>query len=108
MGLATHLQPIDAPGPGAAALQARLLAQAGLAPAEIGTGLTAGALLLLSALAGLPLLALPALLFGRHIPDGLLETGAIELGAFIALFSGGGLPQEHRPGVRERRPVRRR
>jgi uncharacterized protein (TIRG00374 family) len=70
----------------AAALQARMLAQAGLAPAEIGTGLTAGALLLLSALAGLPLLALPALLLGRHIPDGLLQTGAIELGIFAALF----------------------
>jgi uncharacterized protein (TIRG00374 family) len=75
----------------AAALQARMLAQAGLAPAEIGTGLTAGALLLLSALAGLPLLALPALLFGRHIPDGLLETGAIELGVFVALFLVGAL-----------------
>jgi uncharacterized protein (TIRG00374 family) len=70
----------------AAALQARMLTQAGLAPAAIGTGLTAGALLLLAALAGLPLLALPALLFGRHIPDGLLGTGAIGLGIFLALF----------------------
>ncbi len=73
----------------AAALQARMLAQAGLAPAAIGTGLTAGALLLLAALAGLPLLALPALLFGRHIPDGLLATGAIGLGIFCALFGVG-------------------
>jgi putative heme transporter len=73
----------------AAALQARMLAQAGLAPAAIGTGLTAGALLLLAALAGLPLLALPALLFGRHIPDGLLATGAIGLGIFSALFGVG-------------------
>lgn len=70
----------------AAALQARMLAQAGLAPAAIGTGLAAGALLLLSALSGLPLLALPALLFGRHIPGGLLQTGGIELGVFVALF----------------------
>jgi len=75
----------------AAALQARMLAQAGLAPAAIGTGLTAGALLLLVALAGLPLLALPALLFGRHIPDGLLDTGAIGLGVFVALFVVGAL-----------------
>lgn len=73
----------------AAALQARMLAQAGLAPAAIGTGLTAGALLLLAALAGLPLLALPAPLFGRHIPDGLLETGAVGLGIFLALFGVG-------------------
>ncbi len=75
----------------AAALQARMLAQAGLAPAAIGTGLTAGALLLLAALAGLPLLALPALLFGRQIPDGLLQTGAIGLGIFLALFGVGTL-----------------
>lgn len=70
----------------AAALQARMLAQAGLAPAAIGTGLAAGALLLLAALAGLPLLAVPALLLGRHIPDGLLETGALGLAIFLILF----------------------
>ena len=75
----------------AVALQARMLTQAGIAPAAIGTGLTAGALLLLSALAGLPLLALPALLFGRHIPDGLLESAGIELGVFLALFLVGAL-----------------
>jgi uncharacterized protein (TIRG00374 family) len=75
----------------AAALQARMLAQAGLSPAAVGTGLTAGALLLLCALAGLPLLALPALLFGRRIPDGLLETGAVGLGVFLALFGIGAL-----------------
>ncbi|MFL5863368.1 MAG: hypothetical protein ACJ780_21780, partial [Solirubrobacteraceae bacterium] len=75
----------------AAALQARMLAQAGLPPAAIGTGLTAGALLLLAALAGLPLLALPALLLGHHIPDGLLETGALGLGIFVALFGIGTL-----------------
>jgi uncharacterized protein (TIRG00374 family) len=69
----------------AAALQARMLAQAGISPARIGTGLTAGALLLLAALAGLPLLAVPALLLGRRIPDGLLQTGAIGLGVFLAL-----------------------
>jgi uncharacterized membrane protein YbhN (UPF0104 family) len=69
----------------AAALQARMLAQAGLEPAAIGTGLTAGALLLLAALAGLPLLALPALLFGHHIPDGLLQAAAIGVGVFFAL-----------------------
>lgn len=69
----------------AAALQARMLAQAGLSPARIGTGLTAGALLLLAALAGLPLLAVPALLLGRRIPDGLLQTAGVGLGVFLAL-----------------------
>lgn len=69
----------------AAALQARMLAQAGLSPPAIATGLTAGALLLLGALAGLPLLALPALLFGQHIPNGLLEAAAIGVGVFLIL-----------------------
>jgi uncharacterized protein (TIRG00374 family) len=73
----------------AAALQARMLAQAGLASSTIGAGLTAGALLLVAALAGLPLLALPAVLLGRRIPDGLLEAGAIGLGVFVALFAVG-------------------
>ena len=75
----------------AAALQARMLAQAGLSSAAIGTGLTAGALLLLAALAGLPLLALPAVLFGHRIPDGLLQTGAVGLSIFLALFGIGTL-----------------
>jgi uncharacterized protein (TIRG00374 family) len=66
-----------------------MLLQAGLSPAAIGTGLTAGALLLLAALAGVPLLALPALLFGRHIPDGLLDTAAIGLGVFVVLAAVG-------------------
>jgi uncharacterized protein (TIRG00374 family) len=75
----------------AAALQARMLVQAGVAPALVGTGLTAGALLLLAALAGLPLLALPAVLLGRHMPDGLLQTAVIGLCVFVVLFVIGAL-----------------
>lgn len=75
----------------AAALQARMLAQAGVPAGRIGTGLTAGALLLLGALAGLPLLALPALLVGEHIPNGLLQTAAIGLVVFVILFGVGTL-----------------
>jgi putative heme transporter len=75
----------------AAALQARMLSQAGVAAAAIGTGLTAAGLLLLAALAGLPLLALPAVLLGRHIPDGLLQTAAIGLAVFVVLFVIGAL-----------------
>ncbi|HET6865742.1 MAG TPA: flippase-like domain-containing protein [Solirubrobacteraceae bacterium] len=75
----------------AAALQARMLSQAGVAPAAIGTGLTAAGLLLLAALAGLPLLALPAVLLGRHIPDGLLQAAAIGLAVFVVLFVIGAL-----------------
>lgn len=75
----------------AAALQARMLVQAGLPSAAIGTGLAAGAMLLLGALAGLPLLALPAVLVGRRIPDGLLQAAAIGLVVFVALFLIGAL-----------------
>src|SRR6185437_9990161 len=75
----------------AAALQARMLTQAGLAPAAVATGLTAGALLLLEALAGLPLLALPAVALGRRIPDGLLQAAGVGLAVFGLLFALGGL-----------------
>lgn len=73
----------------AGALQARMLVQAGVAATTAAAGLTAGALLLLCALAGLPLLALPALLLGRHIPNGLLQTAAIGLVVFVVLFGVG-------------------
>ncbi|MGH2881702.1 MAG: lysylphosphatidylglycerol synthase domain-containing protein, partial [Solirubrobacteraceae bacterium] len=75
----------------AAALQARMLTQSGLPPAAVGTGLTAGALLLLGALAGLPLLALPAVLMGRRIPDGLLQAAGVGLVVFAVLFAVGAL-----------------
>ncbi len=75
----------------AAALQARMLAQAGVLPVAIGAGLTAGALLLLGALAGLPLLALPSLAFGGHIPAGLVEAAGAALVLFVALSTTGAL-----------------
>lgn len=75
----------------AAALQARMLIQSGLPPAAVATGLTAGALLLLGALAGLPLLALPAVLLGQPIPDGLLQAAGVGLIVFAVLFAVGAL-----------------
>ncbi len=71
----------------AAALQYRMLAQAGLRGPTVATGLTAGSLLLVAALAAMPLLAVPALLAGRTIPEGLLEAGALALVIFVALFA---------------------
>src|SRR3954447_10939751 len=70
-----------------AALQYRMLGQAGLQRATIATGLTAGSLLLLGALAALPLLAVPAFVAGRKIPDGLLEAGGLALVIFGFLFA---------------------
>jgi uncharacterized protein (TIRG00374 family) len=75
----------------AAALQYRMLAQAGLAHTAIATGLTAGSVLLLGALASLPVLALPALVAGRRMPTGLLEAGALALAVFVFLFALGAL-----------------
>jgi len=75
----------------AAALQAQMLVKAGVPATTIGTGLTAGGLVLLAALAGLPLLALPAVLLGRHIPNGLLQTAAVGLAVFLILFAVGAL-----------------
>jgi uncharacterized protein (TIRG00374 family) len=75
----------------AAALQAQMLVRAGVPAATIGTGLTASALLLLAALAGLPLLTLPAVLLGQHIPDGLLQSAGIGLAVFVVLFAAGAL-----------------
>jgi uncharacterized protein (TIRG00374 family) len=75
----------------AAALQYRMLAQSGLDRATVATGLAAGSVLLLAALSALPLLAIPALVAGRTIPDGLLEAGALGLVIFAFLFSFGAL-----------------
>jgi uncharacterized protein (TIRG00374 family) len=71
----------------AGALQYRILAEAGLAPTAIATGLAASSLLLLAALAALPILALPALLLGRHFPGGLLQSAGLGLALFAALFA---------------------
>lgn len=71
----------------AAALQYRMLAQAGFKRATVATGLTAGSLLLLLALAAMPLLAVPAFVAGRAIPDGLLEAGGLALVIFVFLFA---------------------
>jgi uncharacterized protein (TIRG00374 family) len=75
----------------AAALQYRMLCQAGLAPTLVATGLAAGSILLLGALSALPLLAVPALVAGRRIPEGLLEAGALALVIFVFLFAVGAI-----------------
>ena len=75
----------------AAALQYRMLWQAALPRPAVATGLAAGSILLLAALAALPLLALPALVAGRRIPDGLLNAGALALVIFVFLFALGAL-----------------
>lgn len=79
-----------APGGGAvgAALQYRMLVQAGIARAQAVAGLAAANLLTLAIVLALPVLALPALISGAAARD--LERAAIAaLVVFVALFAAG-------------------
>jgi uncharacterized protein (TIRG00374 family) len=71
----------------AAALQYQMLVRANVAGGTAATGLTAGSLLLLATLAALPLLALPAVIGGVHVPRSLLNASLLGLGLFAALFA---------------------
>jgi uncharacterized protein (TIRG00374 family) len=71
----------------AGALQYRMLTEAGLASTVIATGLAASSVLIIAALAALPILALPSLVLGRHIPNGLLEGAGVGLALFAAVFA---------------------
>jgi uncharacterized protein (TIRG00374 family) len=79
-----------APGGGAvgAALQYRMLVQAGLSPATTVAGLTAVNLLVLAAVLGLPVLAVPAILRGA-VNQSLVQATFIGAGVFVALFAAG-------------------
>ncbi|MEP6954028.1 MAG: lysylphosphatidylglycerol synthase transmembrane domain-containing protein [Solirubrobacteraceae bacterium] len=76
-----------APGGGAigAALQYRMLVQAGLSRGPVVAGLTASSLLVFAVVLALPVLALPA--FARGAVDrSLVEATAVGLAVFLALF----------------------
>jgi uncharacterized protein (TIRG00374 family) len=70
----------------AAALQFQMLARGPINRATAVTGITAGSLLLLATLAALPLLALPAVIGGAHVPRTLLNATLVGLGLFAVLF----------------------
>jgi uncharacterized protein (TIRG00374 family) len=71
----------------AAALQYAMLVRGGIAGTAAATGLTAGSLLVVGTLAALPLLALPAVIGGVHVPRGLLTASLLGLGLFAGLFA---------------------
>jgi uncharacterized protein (TIRG00374 family) len=77
-----------APGGGAmgAALQYRMLVQAGLSRAPVVAGLTAASLLVFAVVLALPVLAVPALARGA-VDRGLVEATVIGLAIFLALFA---------------------
>jgi hypothetical protein len=81
------------PGGGAAAgaFQYRMLREAGLPAGSIATGLTAVHLLTFATLVALPVLAVPALLGGGDIAEGLVRGVWIALAALVILFTLGAL-----------------
>ncbi|MEX1142487.1 MAG: lysylphosphatidylglycerol synthase transmembrane domain-containing protein [Thermoleophilaceae bacterium] len=76
-----------APGGGAlgAALQYRMLVQAGVEPSRAVSGLTAANVLLLSVVLALPLLAIPAIA-GGSVDRGLVAATVVGAVVFAALF----------------------
>ena len=90
------------PGGGAAAgaFQYRMLREAGMPAGSIATGLTAVHLLTFATLVALPVLAVPALLNGAEVADGLARGLWIALGALVVLFGLGALL------LRTERPLR--
>jgi uncharacterized protein (TIRG00374 family) len=81
-----------APGGGAvgAALQYRMLVQAGLQRGRVVSGLTAANLLTFAVVLALPVFALPAIVAGAVDPS-LVELSAVGLALFVAVFAVGTL-----------------
>lgn len=72
-----------------AAIQYRLLAQSGLEPTTIGTGLTTASLISSGTLFALPVLALPAIVFGAPAPRGLVESAWLGAALFVLAVAAG-------------------
>jgi uncharacterized protein (TIRG00374 family) len=75
----------------AAAVQFRMLSQCGVDRARIATGVTAGSVLLVAALAALPILTLPFVAVGLQVPRTLADTALLGGAVFVALFGLGAL-----------------
>jgi uncharacterized protein (TIRG00374 family) len=74
-----------------AALQYRMLGQAGISTATAGSGLTATSLIGTTTLLALPLLAIPAVLAGRPVPAGLAQSAWFGSFVFVLLVALGAL-----------------
>lgn len=91
-----------------AAVQIGMLRAAGVSQSTAAVGLTAGSLLLLAALCALPVLAIPAVVFGMRVPRSLWHAVAIGAALFVvmalatvaALRSEGALRRAGRLGAR--------
>jgi uncharacterized protein (TIRG00374 family) len=71
----------------AAAAQYNMLNAADVPRASIATGLAAGTVLQIAGLCVLPMLALPAIVFGLRVPHTLLETAILGLVLFTLMFA---------------------
>jgi uncharacterized membrane protein YbhN (UPF0104 family) len=79
------------PGGGAAAgaLQYGMLVQAGVPPSLAGIGLGVASIVVLAALAALPVFALPAILLGLAVPTRLWQAAVVGIAIFAALLAAG-------------------
>jgi len=79
------------PGGGATAgaFAYRLLVRAGVNPSTVASGMTASLLVTTSAVLGLPVLAIPAIIGGTAAAGGLVQTAYIGAAAFVLLAAGG-------------------
>lgn len=83
-----------------AAIQFRLLVLSGLDPTTIGTGLTAATFISSATLFALPVLALPAIVFGAPAPSGLVQSAWLGAALFVlAVVVGAVLISADRPLV---------
>jgi uncharacterized protein (TIRG00374 family) len=74
-----------------AAIQYRLLVQSGLDPTTIGTGLTATSFISSATLFALPVLALPAIVFGAPAPPGLVQSAWLGAALFVLAVTVGAI-----------------
>src|SRR4051795_2101984 len=70
----------------AAAAQYNMLNASDVPRGAIATGLAAATVLQIAGLCVLPVLALPAIVFGLRVPETLLETAILGLGLFVAML----------------------
>ena len=81
-----------------AAIQYRLLVQSGLDATTIGTGLTTASFISSGTLFALPVLALPAIIFGAPAPRGLVQSAWLGAALFVlAVAAGAVLLSTRRP-----------
>jgi uncharacterized protein (TIRG00374 family) len=71
----------------AAAAQYNMLNAADVPRGAIATGLAAGTVLQVAGLCVMPVLALPAIVFGLNVPHTLLETAILGLVIFVLMFA---------------------